>query len=363
MATQEGNSLIGGSIEKPPDERDMDMAETGVTSGTAIQRLGKPMCVSFTVSSEQWERNNHAKRLQTETSMPVSALGDGRIRMERTVRQPAGEVTQLPQTIDRMAGMLEAHMAHEVAQWLRMREWLEDMETKCGERSKDNVQWGTGIADITAEVPARVDITAEAPVKARVREAAPAQEVRKEAIDETTRQDGGGLEASQHEGAMQDGEPEKHQLLRRQQNPKPKLQLTLQPEPRHKPKSKPKPTPIPARRWETVQAQTESQTVPTGPGPALTMGSSIAERGLILRRDKRVPPPNKMDRQIASAINRAVFHLQTPAHIRILEMRRNAKGTITRFTNQNATAEMALQYRDIIITTARTVEKAVVDVE
>jgi len=44
-------------------------------------------------------------------------------------------------------------------------------------------------------------------------------------------------------------------------------------------------------------------------------------------------------------------------------MRRNAKGTITGFTNQNATAEMALQYRDIIITTARTVEKAVVDVE
>ena len=29
MATEEGNSLIGGSIEKPPGERDMDMAEAG----------------------------------------------------------------------------------------------------------------------------------------------------------------------------------------------------------------------------------------------------------------------------------------------------------------------------------------------
>jgi len=37
MATQEGNSLIAGTIEKPPVGRDMDMAEAGEVSGVAVQ--------------------------------------------------------------------------------------------------------------------------------------------------------------------------------------------------------------------------------------------------------------------------------------------------------------------------------------
>ena len=97
---------------------------------------------------------------------------------------------------------------------------------------------GTGIAHMTAEMLA----------KARVHQAAPALEVRNEGSDETTRRDGGGLEASQHAGATQDGEPEKPQLLQQQHQPKPKLQFTLQPEPRHEPKPKPKPPPVPAKR-------------------------------------------------------------------------------------------------------------------
>ena len=70
-----------------------------------------------------------------------------------------------------------------------------------------------------------------------------------------------------------------------------------------------------------------------------------------------------MDQEIASAINRARFHQQAPAHSRIINARRNAKGTITAITLQNATAEMAMRYRNIIITAARTVDKQVVDVE
>jgi hypothetical protein len=70
-----------------------------------------------------------------------------------------------------------------------------------------------------------------------------------------------------------------------------------------------------------------------------------------------------MDQEIASAINRALFHQQAPAHRRIMNARRNAKGAITAITHQNATAEMAMRYRDIIITAARTVDTGVVDVE
>jgi hypothetical protein len=70
-----------------------------------------------------------------------------------------------------------------------------------------------------------------------------------------------------------------------------------------------------------------------------------------------------MDQEIASAINRALFHQKAPAHIKIMNAKRNAKGTITAITHPNATAELAMQYRDIIITAARTVDRGVVDVE
>ena len=50
------------------------------------------------------------------------------------------------------------------------------------------------------------------------------------------------------------------------------------------------------------------------------------------------------------------------AHIRIMNTRRNANGAITAITQPNRTAEMGLQYRNIIIIPARTDDKGVVDV-
>jgi hypothetical protein len=70
-----------------------------------------------------------------------------------------------------------------------------------------------------------------------------------------------------------------------------------------------------------------------------------------------------MDQEIVSTINKALFHQQAPAHSRIMNARRNAKGVITAITHRNATAEMAMQCRDIIITAVRTVDRGVVDVE
>jgi len=244
MATQEGNSLIGGMTETPPVERDMDMAETGEASGEVGKRSGKTTRMSFDAASEQWERKKNGNRLRNKTLEPVSTPGDWRSWMERTVRPQAGEVTQVPQTIARMARMLEAHVAREQAQCLGMKALQEDRETKWDGRHKDNVLWGMGIVDMIVEVLA----------KARPREAAPSHGVRREERDKTAKQDGGGLETSQYAGATQDGEPEKCQLQRQPKpKPKPKQQLTLQPEPRHEPEPKPAPTPIPARRWETVQ--------------------------------------------------------------------------------------------------------------
>jgi len=101
--------------------------------------------------------------------------------------------------------------------------------------------------------------------EAKVGEVALAREARTEERDETATQEGSGLEASQHAGTTQDGEPEKRQL---QQRPKlkPRVQRKEQPEPQHKPKRKP--TPFSPRRWETVQPRTQSPKAPASLGPA-----------------------------------------------------------------------------------------------
>jgi len=89
----------------------------------------------------------------------------------------------------------------------------------------------------------------------------------------------------------------------------------------------------------------------------------MAERCLILRIDQSIPLPNKMDQEIASVINRAQFHQKAPAHIRIMNTKRNPNGPISVITHQNTTAGMALRFRDVIITAGCTVHKIVIDVE
>jgi len=206
-------------------------------------------------------------------------------------------------------------------------------------------------------------MTAKVLAKARVREAAPTQEEGTDKRNETARQDGGGLGVSQHATAVQGGKPEKRQLLPQQAKRKPKLQLRQQPEQQQQHEPRPKPTLAPARRWGTFQHRTQSQRAPAGPGPTPTSGSSMAERRLILWRDEGVPLPNKMDQEIASAIHRALFHQTTPAHIQIMNKTRNAKGAKTAVTHEKTPAAMALAYRELIINSARTVDRGVIDGE
>jgi len=139
------------------------------------------------------------------------------------------------------------------------------------------------------------------------------------------------------------------------------------------------PKPTPTRRWETVPPRNQRKAATTtttataaaaavtktisDPDPAPTTGSRVADRRLTLRRDESVPLSNKMDEDIASAINRALSQQQAPAHIQIMNARRNAKGATTAVRQQNATAEMALLYRDVIIRAARSVDRGIIDME
>ena len=66
---------------------------------------------------------------------------------------------------------------------------------------------------------------------------------------------------------------------------------------------------------------------------------------------------------IHSAVNRALHREKVPHFVRIQEIRRNGKFTVTGVTTPTASARMLMSYKDIVVTAARTVDIGVVDVE
>jgi len=325
------------------DERSdtpMDMATELATAATLI-----PAETTGKTRVEPLERNEIGKwRRRSEAVATTVAPSDWKSRMERTRRQQAEELAQLHRAVGHLTNLLPAQAACEKAQWRGMMTWMQEREQKWDSRHKDDNQCEAGLTNMIATV---------------VKGVVPGKEARGKERENTARMDGCGLEASQHADASQEGGPEKHQQLL--QPLKPRLQLKLQPKPQHAPK--PKSVPTPTRRWEIVPPQAQSQRAPVCPGPSPTAGASMAERRLILWREEGVPPPNKIDQDIASAINRALFHQKSPAHIRIMNAKRNARGRITSITQENALVGRELFYRDIIITAARTFDKGVIDIE
>jgi hypothetical protein len=89
----------------------------------------------------------------------------------------------------------------------------------------------------------------------------------------------------------------------------------------------------------------------------------MAERDPILRSVERVPLSSMMDSEIVSQINRVLFHQEAPAHIRIVNVRRNTMQAIKAITHENLTLQMALSYLDNIITAVKTVHKGVINHE
>jgi len=78
------------------------------------------------------------------------------------------------------------------------------------------------------------------------------------------------------------------------------------------------------------------------PGLAPISGSSRSDIRLDLRRDESIPRPSKMDEEITSVVNRALFRQQALAHVWIMNLTRDVRGTIYSVRHHKATAEMAL---------------------
>jgi len=172
------------------------------------------------------------------------------------MRQQAQEVTQLHRTVGYLTNLARAQAAHEEAQGLGMRTWMQEGEQKWDACHEDDKVWGVGITNMIAMIMKGV---------------APGQEVRENERHETARMDGGGLVDSQHADTPQKGGPEKRQQL--QQQLKRRLALEVQPKPKHEPKQQSAPTP--ARPWETVPPRTQSQRATIGPGALFTTGRPL----------------------------------------------------------------------------------------
>ena len=357
-----------GRSDRPMDmEMEMVTAVRSIAAGTGGEATFEPRA-----------KKENGKQRRSEVPATTWAIRDWRSHMGRAAQQQARELEKLHRTITQMANILETHTALPKGQWRGIISWLEEKEKKWDAYHQDDQLLGEGIIDMVA------------------RAVAATEQGHKE--ERRTDTDDVGLEASIHADRTQTGGPgeseERQQLqpgkqLKPMPTPKPKPKPKPKPNPNPSPKPNPAPapapaptpaptltpratsaprgaailapTPTPTRQWEMVPPCNQKK--PACPGPAPTTGSNMADRRLILRRDESVPLPNKMDQDIASVIDRALSHQQAPAHIRIMNARRNAKGEISAITNQNATAAMVMQYRDIIIRVARTVDPGVVNVQ
>jgi outer membrane biosynthesis protein TonB len=285
-----------GRSDVPMDmAMEMATAVTSIAAGTAGEAALEPM-----------ERKENGKRSRSEVPATAWPIGDLRSCMERVAQPQARELAQLHRTITKMANMLEMHTALQEAQWRGMKSWLEGKEKKRDAYHQDDLLWGEGITDMVTRAVAATE--------------------RGQKEERRADTSGVGLEASIHTDLTQTGgpgKPEECQQLQPGRHLKSMPTPKLKPKPNPKPSPKPNPTPAPALAsrpaptptpratsaprgattsaptptptgpWETVSPR--NQNMPASPGQALTTGSSMADRRLILRRDETVRLPNKMD--------------------------------------------------------------------
>jgi len=71
--------------------------------------------------------------------------------MERSIRQPAQQLTQLPRTVGHLANLLKARAAREEARSLGMMTWMQQREQQCATQHENDMLWGAGITNMIAK--------------------------------------------------------------------------------------------------------------------------------------------------------------------------------------------------------------------
>lgn len=90
-------------------------------------------------------------------------------------------------------------------------------------------------------------------------------------------------------------------------------------------------------------------------------GLNLDQRKFIFVRDSTPVVPFH-ETKLMSAVSMALYQEKVPTHIRIFQLRRNAKGTLVGLSTPFAPIEQLLAHRDTILRAARTVDPAIVDI-
>ena len=120
--------------------------------------------------------------------------------------------------------------------------------------------------------------------------------------------------------------------------------------------------------WTAVQRGGKSRgkrpqhTKPEVPQPVV--GLNMDQRKFVFITDTQAGKPTReyVMADIMSAVNRALHQEDVPTHIRMFQLRRNAKGTIAGLSTPFAPIEQLLGARDTVIRAARTVDLSIVDI-
>jgi hypothetical protein len=134
MTEARGNKrsdLDTGQAENRRSDMPMDVAieMTTVATPSTAQTAGATMFAPM-------KRNENGKRRRR--SVAPETLSDWRSCMERTMRQQAQELMQLHRTVGYLTDLVQSQAAHEEAQRLGMRTWMQVREQQWDARHEDD---------------------------------------------------------------------------------------------------------------------------------------------------------------------------------------------------------------------------------
>jgi hypothetical protein len=116
------------------------------------------------------------------------------------------------------------------------------------------------------------------------------------------------------------------------------------------------------RKGKPIKQPIQSNEKTKVPGPQHTAED---DRRLIFKRDSKITATTNKDRQLISAINRALAYSGAPEHIRLYSVSTNRRGTLTVLSSPKAPAKvfMVEQVKDIVLKAALRIDSSIYDLD
>jgi hypothetical protein len=293
---------------------------------------------------------------------------------------------------------LEAHAAREEAQWVGVKAWMEESEEKWEFCHEQNVLWAAGNTNMVAEIMNEK----RREVQMEIQEAKGITDLDLEMNPERPQ-----MEASRHAPTIHPAPavpnvtttPKAIQLRGREKSTliaPPKKNKAPENAPKG-PKSEAKDTKAAKEPEGRQQHQKQQQRKPTyaEKAAALAMGQSKEGEFQVIERKKKkgekkelddmvaiatnkntleygrvpfkrnntLPISQKQDVEIVSAVNRALHASRVPHHIIMRKITTHVRGTITALATPQASADMLVAWREVVVTATRSIDQGIINLE